>query len=210
MNDQPLSGGYPYFELPSARFLRSPLSQKKPLKFNSITKLFGRFTKMDDQKQANFLLQLMSYSTFQPDFTNMAQNLEVQNGPQCTSINQLILNTLLTHSSQRRFKKIVEINGYILEDGKHILPKDRDMATKDPEPTPSPSIASEDNAMTTAATAVVKLASSPAATRAVSAKENKATKQQKAKGARKLTKLRSTAPGKGTYIRLHHVLHANL
>jgi hypothetical protein len=80
MNDQPLaSKANPYFSLPSARFLRSPSPHNKRPNFNSIIKLFGRFPKMDDQKQANFLLQLMSYSTFQPDFANMAQKLEVQN-----------------------------------------------------------------------------------------------------------------------------------
>ena len=86
MSVQPLSrnyaGGSPYFSLANAQFLRSPTpaDYKGDQKNNhkSIIEVFGEFAKMDDVKQANFLLQLLSYSSFEPDFARMADVLEIQ------------------------------------------------------------------------------------------------------------------------------------
>ena len=72
----------PYFSLASATFLRSPtpILIEVPEKQNtkSIVDIFGELSKMDDNSQAAFLLQLLSYSTLEPNFAAMADDLEVQ------------------------------------------------------------------------------------------------------------------------------------
>jgi hypothetical protein len=77
-----MSEASPYFSLAQDQFLRSPTPNPadriRKRKVKSIIEVFGEFAKMDDEKQANFLLQLLSYSSFQPDFAKMADQLEIQ------------------------------------------------------------------------------------------------------------------------------------
>ena len=72
----------PYFSLAKETFLRSPTPEpvEVPEKHNtkSIIDIFGELSKMDDDSQAAFLLQLLSYSTLEPNFAAMADSLEVQ------------------------------------------------------------------------------------------------------------------------------------
>lgn len=71
-----------YFSLARETFLRSPtpIPIEVPEKQNSrsIIEIFGELSKMDDNSQAAFLLQLLSYSTLEPNFAAMADGLEVQ------------------------------------------------------------------------------------------------------------------------------------
>lgn len=122
-----MSEASPYFSLAQDQFIRSPTpnpagrTRKRNVK--SIIEVFGEFAKMDDEKQANFLLQLLSYSSFQPDFAQMADKLEIQH-----TMAMFVL--LLSHlrftewwSRQRRFEAIARKNGYALEEGK-VVPKE--------------------------------------------------------------------------------------
>ena len=83
-HDSPLVSNSPYFNLASPNFLRSatPPTLKLPQKseFKSIIDIFGELAKMDDDSQANFLLRLLSYSAFEPDFSKMAKGLQIQQG----------------------------------------------------------------------------------------------------------------------------------
>ena len=77
----PLISDSPYFSLANPAFLRSPtpiIVHRTGKNQKSILEIFGDFAKMDDVKQANFLLQLLSYSSFEPDYIKMADTLEIQ------------------------------------------------------------------------------------------------------------------------------------
>ena len=73
----------PYFRLPDAKFLADPdpivVPKQDPI-FITIKHIFGELVKMSDERQADFLMRLISHSTFEPDFQKMADALGIQHG----------------------------------------------------------------------------------------------------------------------------------
>lgn len=88
----------PYFLLPDSRHLQrgTPPNTVKPYaepaagtrdrveppfkQSISVAALFGKVSNMSSEKQAEFLLQLMLHSNFQPDFQKMAEFFNIAGG----------------------------------------------------------------------------------------------------------------------------------
>jgi hypothetical protein len=75
----------PYFTLPDVRFLPLPDHLKPLTTFEEVVKptckdIFGPLANMNDDSQAEFLLRLISHSSFEPNFQAMADALNIQYG----------------------------------------------------------------------------------------------------------------------------------